>query len=135
MSWWLISGWFLLLFTIVTFWLNHRWTKLQRQVAGLRPNLDRRAYIEELASSEISEEIAGSLYDALLPSCVKGVAPHPDDGLMGFYFDDPEDMEDLIEEMFRNLGLPMPTRYAPETTPHLQNVRELAAYLQSKLDR
>ena len=65
---------------------------------------------------------------------MKDVKPHPDDGLTGFYFDDPEDMEDFVEEMFVMLGLPTPSRYEPEITPHLQCARELAVYLQSTID-
>jgi hypothetical protein len=131
---WLIAGWFLILFVALSIWYNLGWSRMQRRVAQKRPSLGRQAYVTELALSDVSPDVAGTIYDALQPSCVKGVAPHPDDGLCGFYFDDPEDMEDLIEEMFEKLGLPMPTRYEPEITPHLQSARELGVYLQSKID-
>ena len=134
MSGWLIAGWFLLLFVLLTAWLNWRWAKIQRRVASQRSNFERAAFISELAKSGVSENVAKTLYDALLPTCVKGVLPHPDDGLCGFYFDDPEDMEDLIEDMFEKLELPMPTRYEPEITPHLESARDLAVYLQEKLN-
>ena len=103
-------------------------------MASQRSNFERAAFISELAKSGVSENVAKTLYDALLPTCVKGVLPHPDDGLCGFYFDDPEDMEDLIEDMFEKLELPMPTRYEPEITPHLESARDLAVYLQEKLN-
>jgi hypothetical protein len=131
---WLIAGWFLLLFIAVTIWHNFGWSRMQRRVAQQRPSLDRQAYVDVFAISDVSPNVAGAIYDALQPCCVKGVAPHPDDGLVGFYFDDPEDMEDLVEEMFVKLGLPMPTRYEPEITPHLESARKLGVCLQSKID-
>lgn len=134
MNGWLIAGWFLLLFVLLTIWHNWRWAKIQRRVASQRLNLESAEYATELARSGVSERVATTLYDALKPSCVKGVLPHPDDGLCGFYFDDPEDMEDLVEEMFEKLELPAPTRYEPEITPHLESARDLAGYLQGKLD-
>jgi hypothetical protein len=130
---WLIAGWFLLLFVLVTIWFNWRWNKMQRRVASQRPSLDRQAYADELANAGVSEKLAFVLHDALQPMCAAGVMPHPDDGLMGFYFDDPEDMEDLVEDLFVRLNLPMLTRYEPEITPHLESARNLAIYLQKKL--
>ena len=134
MNGWLIAGWFLILFVLLTIWHNWRWAKTQRRVASQRLNLERAAYTSELAKSGVSEKVSTSLYDALLPTCVKGVLPHPDDGLCGFYFEDPEDMEDLLKDMFDKLELPLPTRYEPEITPHLESARYLAVYLQGKLD-
>lgn len=131
---WLIAGWLLLLFIAVAIWDYVGWSRMQRRVALARSSLDRDTYIEVLAISGVSHAVAGALYDALQPSCVKDVKPHPDDGLTGFYFDDPEDMEDFVEEMFVKLGLPTPSRYEPEITPHLQSARELAVYLQSAID-
>lgn len=131
---WLIAGWFLILFIALTIWHNVGWSRMQRRVARERPNLDQDSYAEEFARSDVSPDVARAIYDALQSNCVEGVAPHPDDGLCGFYFDDPEDMEDLIEEMFEKLGLPMPTRYEPEITPHLESARDLGIYLQSKVN-
>jgi hypothetical protein len=131
---WLIAGWFLLLFIAVTIWHNFGWSRMQRRLAQRRPSLGRHAYVDEFAKSDVSPDVAGAIYHALQPCCVKGVAPHPDDGLVGFYFDDPEDMEDLVEEVFVMLSLPIPTRYEPEITPYLQSARELGGYLQTKLD-
>jgi hypothetical protein len=134
LSGWLIAGWFLLLFVVVTIWFNWRWAKMQRRVARQRPNLDLPAYAKELAVSGVGAPVAAALYNVLQNDCVKGVLPHPDDGMCGFYFDDPEDMEDLVEAMFIKLGLPVPERYDPEITPHMESVRALAIYLQQKLD-
>jgi hypothetical protein len=134
LSGWFVTGWFVVLFIVITIWFNIAWSRMQRRVARQRPSLDRQAYGEEFARSGVSSKVADAIHDSLAVLCVKGVSPHPDDGLTGFYFDDPEDMEDLVEEMFEKLGLPMPTRYAPEITPHLNSVRELGVYLQSKLD-
>jgi hypothetical protein len=116
-----------------TIWHNYFWARLQRRVARQRPSFDRDAFAEELARSGVSSAVAAPLYDAVAELCVKGVAPHPDDSLTGFYFDDPEDMEDLIAEMFDRLELPTPSRYAPEASPHLESLRSLSVYLQSKL--
>ncbi len=106
---------------------------MQRRVARQRPSLDHEAFARDLAGSGVLPAVAAALYEAVIGLCVKGVAPHPDDGLMGFYFEDPEDMEDLIEEMFDKLKLPKPTRYEPEITPELESLRSLAVYLQAKL--
>lgn len=134
MSGWLIAAWLLLAFVSFTIWFTISWSRLQRRVASQRPNLDRDSYILNLAGSSVSPDVAGRLYDALQGYSVKGVAPHPDDGLYGFYFDDPEEMEDLVEEMFERLELPKPKRYDPEITPHMESARALAVYLQQKQD-
>ena len=133
MNGWLVASWFLAVVVATTIWSNWDWGRIQRRVAGQRPSLDRQSYAVELHSSGVWEPVAFALYDALQPICVKNVMPHPDDGLMGFYFDDPEDMEDLVEEMFERLGLPMPKRYDSEATPYLESARDLAIYLQKKM--
>jgi hypothetical protein len=133
LSGWLIAGWLFALFIAVTVWHNFTWGRLQRRTARQRPSLDRHAYAMEMDKSGVSEAVSQTLYDCIKPLCVKGVQPHPDDGLFGFYFDDGEDLEDLIEELFEKLELPIPAQYEPEISPHLASVRDLAIYLQSKI--
>ncbi len=86
-----------------------------------------------MGKSGVCEAVARTLYDCLKPLCAKGVQPHSDDGLIGFYFDDGEDLEDLLEELFEKLEILLPDRYDPEITPHLNSGRDLAVYLQSKI--
>ncbi len=135
MSGWLLAGWLFALFIVVTVWGNITWVRMQRRIARQRPGLGRQDYVTEMAKSGVGETVAGLLYASLKPLCVKGVAPHPDDGLLGFYFDDNDDLEDLLEELHKKLNLPMPTRYEPEITSHLNSARDLAVYLQSRLGR
>jgi hypothetical protein len=134
LSAWLIVGWLLIVTICATIWLNISWSRLQRRVAQQRPNLELEKYIAEFAKSNVSTNLATSIYSLLKLQCVKGNLPHPDDGLCGFYFDDPEDMEDFLEDIFRNLGLQKFARYDPEITPHLDSVRALGVYLQAKVD-
>jgi hypothetical protein len=133
LSGWLIAAWFLVLFIVVTVWHNLAWSRLQRRAEQQRLGLDRQAYATEMGKTDISEELANAIYDCALPLCVKGVMPHPDDGLIGFYFGDGEGLEDLIETLFDTLHLPTANRYAPEITPHLDSARDLGIYLQSKV--
>jgi hypothetical protein len=123
----------LLIFIGYVVWWNWRWKKMQRRIASQRTGLDRDDYIAELALSGVSERIADALYQSVQPYCVNGVQLHPDDGLMGFYFDDLEDVEELIEELYEKTGLSIPARYDPHVTTALESARMLAVHLQSKL--
>ncbi len=107
---------------------------MQRRIARQRPSLNQDSYVAEFARSKVSEAVSRSIYEYLEANCTKGVAPHPDDGLCGFYFDDPEDMEDFIEEIFNKLGLPNIGRYEPETSAHLNSARDFGIYMQSKIN-
>jgi hypothetical protein len=63
---------------------------------------------------------------------VKHVLPHPDDGLIGFYFDDQEDLEDMLEELYLKLSLVIPEQHDPLIAPALESVRHLGVFLQIK---
>ena len=106
---------------------------MQRRVARQRSGFDEPAYINALSVSSVRPDVASALYRRLLSLCTKGVLPHPDDGLLNFYFDEPEDLEDLLEDLYTDIGLPLPARYDPEITPHLKSVRDLAMLLDAKL--
>lgn len=134
MNGWLIAACFLILFVIWTASYDIKWSRMQRRIAEQRPSLELQPYAVELSSSGVSEKLANALYEWLKPHCVDGILPNPDDSLYGFYFDDPDDMEDLVEAMFNKMGLPTPTVYEPEITPHMESVRELAIYLQGKVN-
>jgi hypothetical protein len=134
LSAWLIAGWIIVLFIVVTIWFNISWARMQRRVAKQRPGLKEAEYIQEFAASGVNEEIALALYTSLLPHCVKRVLPHPDDGLIGFYFDDPEDLEDMLEELYLKLSLIIPEQYDQLIAPALESVRHLGVFLQTKLD-
>jgi hypothetical protein len=130
---WLVAAWFAALFGAYTIWLKIIWARLQRRTASQRPNLDQNAYVNECRKSGIGAGIAAVLYTCLKPHCVNGVSPHPDDGLLGFYFDDGEDLEDLLEEMFEKLRLLPMERYAPELTGSLESARFLGLFLQARM--
>jgi hypothetical protein len=133
LSFWLIAAWLIALLITVTVWHNVGRSRMQRRIAKQRPGLDRNAYATDMGKSGVCEAVSKTLYDCVKPLCVKGVQPHPDDSLIGFYFDDGEDLEDLLEELFEKLELPLPDRYEPEVTPHLNSARDLGIYLQSKI--
>jgi hypothetical protein len=133
LSGWLIAAWLLALFACYTLWWNIAWARRQRSTATQRPNLDQKAYIDECRKSGIGAGIAAALYRCLLPLCVKGVLPNPDDGLLGFYFDDGEDLEDLLEKIFEKLGLLPMERYAPQITGSLESARFLGIFLQARM--
>jgi hypothetical protein len=112
---WLVAGWFTALFIAITVWHNTSWARSQRRTAQQRPGLDRDAYAAEMDKSGASKAVSQTLYDCIKRLCVKGVQPHPDDGLFGFYFDEGEDLEDLIEELFENWNSPCQIDTSPRS--------------------
>ncbi len=90
-------------------------------------------YEEEFRQSLVRPEIASALYASLSLSLAKDILPHPDDGLLGFYFDDAECVGDLVEEMFEKLGLELPKPQSPENIEWIDSARDLGVYLEQKL--
>ena len=107
---------------------------MQMRVAKQRPSLTETEYVAEFAKSGVGACVAVGLHAEFSTLCSKGILPHPDDGLFGFYFDEGECLEDMLETLFDRLSLPQPTRYSPEITPYLESARDLAVYLQQKLN-
>ena len=99
-----------------------------------RLGLDRATYVEEMAKSGVSANVSTVLYNELTPYCFKGILPNPDDGIFGFYLTYEDELEDLIPYLFGPLGLPIPAPTDAEIVPHLESIRHLAVFLQSKLD-
>jgi hypothetical protein len=133
MNGWLIAAWLLLIFIGVTVWHNISWARMQRRAALQRNGLTSTEYEEEFRQSRVRPEIASALYASLSLSIAKGILPHPDDGLLGFYFDDPECVGDLVEEMFEKLGLELPNPQNPENIEWINSARDLGVYLEQKL--
>ena len=106
---------------------------MQRRVALQRNGLTSTQYEEEFRKSLVRPEIASALYASLSMSIAKGILPHLDDGLLGFYFDDPECVGDLVEEMFEKLGLELPNPQNPENIEWIDSARDLGVYLEQKL--
>lgn len=115
-------------------WESRVRRKSQARVALQRTGLNCAAYIDEMAGSGISPRVATALYEQLLPYCSKGVLPHPDDGLFGFYLSYADDLEDLLPGVFGALDLPLPPVTDSDFATQLESVRHLAAYLQSQLE-
>ncbi len=63
------------------------------------------------------------------------ISPHPDDDFARFLAVDTEEVEDMVTDAFRLLGLPMPTTADPERLPAMKDVRDLAEYLDSVVRR
>lgn len=130
---WLIAGWLALLFIGVSVWHNISWARLQRRVALQRTGLTLAEYVEDFGQSRVRPEIANALHASLSLSIAAGILPHPDDGLLGFYFDDAECVGDLVEEMFEKLGLELPKPSNPENIEWIDSARDLGIYLERKL--
>lgn len=63
------------------------------------------------------------------------ISPHSDDDFARFLAVDVEEVEDMVADAFRRLGLPMPTTADPERLPVMKDVRDLAEYLDSVVRR
>ena len=114
------------------YWERRVQRNVQTRVARQRPSLDREAYRTELALSGVGATVSYALYDELSGWCVKGVQPHPDDGFIGFYMIDADQLEDFLELIFPKLGLSLPPTSDLGFGPKIESVRDLAIYLQSQ---
>ena len=132
MKWLAIAAWIGLSVLGWSYWERKVQRNVQTRVARQRPNLDRNTYRAEMARSGVDITVSDTLYDELSEWCVNGVRPHPDDGFIGFYMNDADQLEDFLELVFHKLGLLLPPPSDPQFGPQMESVRDLAIHLQAQ---
>ncbi len=106
--------------------------RLQRRLAGERPNLSETDFEDRLAGAGVRTDVAQKLRLALLPYCSADFCPHPDDELASAFAIDPEELEDMLSGLWAELGLPEPLASEPILVPQLRTVLDLALFLEDR---
>ncbi len=112
-------------------WFNWRMWRRFREAKAYRAEWSAVDFDVMVADSGVSPSIAALTRDLVAPCYGHGVVPHPDDDFARFLMIDAEEVADLVEAAWERLGLAMPTATDPAELPPMQDVRDLAVYLQS----
>ncbi|WP_311268361.1 hypothetical protein [Sphingobium sp. WCS2017Hpa-17] len=105
-----------------------------RDLAAKRDGVPPATLIDLIIADGVAEPVAEFVWDALGPYYGEGdILPHPDDGLTEDANIDPEDVEDMVANFFRQFSLPEPTPQHPEFVPASMSISTLAHYLDERL--
>jgi len=89
-------------------------------------------FVQSLTDRGCAAPVAAIVLRIVQPYYNAGVVPQPQDSFARFLAIDREEIEDLVEQAFALLDLPMPTIAEPEQVPVLATVGDLASYLNAR---
>ncbi len=112
-------------------WFNWRMWRRFREAKAYRAEWSAADFDAMVADSGVSPSVAALTRDLVAACYGQGVVPHPDDDFARFLMIDAEEVADLVEAAWERLGLAMPTETDPAELPPMQDVRDLAVYLES----
>ncbi len=112
-------------------WFNWRMWRQFSAAKAYRAGWSAADFDTMVADNGVSPAIAALTRELVGPCYGEGVVPHPDDDFARFLMIDDEDVADLVEKGWGQLGLTMPTPADPVEPPPMKDVRDLAVYLQS----
>ncbi len=124
-----VFGACLFLFAAVTLAFNWRLSVTQKRIAEKRPSVSEQEFVEALVLEGLLEPCAAKLHELAKDYYFRALAPHPDDFLDGFLKIDPEDVEDIVEELWQLTGAPRPTPESPLNIPGRLSWRSLARFV------
>ncbi|WP_420144006.1 hypothetical protein [Sphingobium sp.] len=77
--------------------------------------------------------MAEYVWDVLAPHYGDGdILPHPDDDLTRDAHIDPDEVEDMVADVFSRFALPQPTVRHPESVPEAMTIPAFARYLDGR---
>lgn len=112
-------------------WFNWRMWRQFRAAKAYRAGWSDTDFDAMVAENGVSPIISALTRELVAPYYGQGVVPHPDDDFARFLMIDDEEVADLVEAAWERLGLTAPTAADPVDLPPMQDVRDLAVYLQS----
>ncbi len=112
-------------------WFNWRMWRQFSAAKAYRAGWSAADFDTMVADNGVSPAIAALTRDLVAPCYGEGVVPHPDDDFARFLMIDDEDVADLVEKGWGQLGLALPPPDDPAELPPMKDVRDLAVYLQS----
>lgn len=115
---------------IIGFNLMH-WRRMKVALAQ-RQNWTEADFLASLEELGCAPPVSEFVLQIVRPYYNAGVIPQAHDTFAGFLAIDVEEIEDMVEQAFARLDLPMPTAACPEQVPLLATVGDLALYLNAR---
>jgi hypothetical protein len=132
-----LIGWGILVaallgFIALTILWNIRFRREQRMLAVSRSALTEATFQTLLTARGVPVEVVAAVRDTLAGYYLDGITPHPDDSFDAVLHVDQEEIQDMVEQVWKALALPVPTKADPEQIPNLMTVGDLALYVGSR---
>jgi hypothetical protein len=112
-------------------WFNWRMWRGLKAAQATRAAWTDADFCAMLVADGVAPAVAQAVRSVASRFYGEGISPHPDDDFARFLGVEPEEIEEMVAEVWPKLGLAEPTAADPQHIPQLRDLRELARYLDS----